>query len=544
MKRPCRRKLILLLFTMAFVTVGGLFLWHRSTFDSRNRIVISKETTYLDGPLTKDGYVDYLEAANSQLSEGVTSENNAAVFLWRAIGPDYTAVGGSPSEDELARRLGAEIASEKGHLVSLETFAKQEVRRLSPEASTSVDVPREKLEDGLLHLLRWAESLVIYRPWSADEFPRMRDWLEQNAVPLELVVEASHCERFFPPVIQRTNAGEYPNLHTVHFAEVDVIRQILRLMVARAMLRLHQQQDDVAWIDLFTCHRLARLLSQGPWSDYAFSAYASERIICHAYLIWLQHTTFTSGQIMQRLDDLELLPPMMPAAHFLKFERWLWLDSAISVSRKTLHERRDSWLRDLPDTLTGKSIDWNQVLRTLNYWMDQFSDAASESDLLEFDAKWTKVVKSLEHRLDAMNSGNATEIVAAELLAAVAYSDRLPYICLKREINLSMTKLAFALVAFKAQEGNFPETLNKLVPQYIAKLPGDPFAHTQPLRYRRRDTGFRLYSIGFNQRDEEGRSIGDEPAGDDISLEFPPKFEEPGQPNLDRDIEDVLRAQE
>jgi len=51
------------------------------------RVTISKETTFLTEPLTKDGYVDYLAALNGINSKGVTPENNAAVLLYRAFGP-------------------------------------------------------------------------------------------------------------------------------------------------------------------------------------------------------------------------------------------------------------------------------------------------------------------------------------------------------------------------------------------------------------------------------------------------------------------------
>src|SRR5882724_7209102 len=54
---------------------------HRGTF------TISKETTYVTGPLDKDGYIDYAAALNERLSKGVTPESNANVLIWKAIGP-------------------------------------------------------------------------------------------------------------------------------------------------------------------------------------------------------------------------------------------------------------------------------------------------------------------------------------------------------------------------------------------------------------------------------------------------------------------------
>ncbi|MDE0737159.1 MAG: hypothetical protein OSB47_15155, partial [Pirellulaceae bacterium] len=53
----------------------------------RAPITLSKATTLVTGPLTRDGYVDYASVINQRLSVGVTAENNANVLLWRAFGP-------------------------------------------------------------------------------------------------------------------------------------------------------------------------------------------------------------------------------------------------------------------------------------------------------------------------------------------------------------------------------------------------------------------------------------------------------------------------
>src|SRR5713226_2829852 len=69
----------------------------------RGRFTISKETTYVTGPLDKDGYIDYAAALNERLGKGVTAENNANVLIWRAIGPRPERPEISP---EYFRKLG------------------------------------------------------------------------------------------------------------------------------------------------------------------------------------------------------------------------------------------------------------------------------------------------------------------------------------------------------------------------------------------------------------------------------------------------------
>src|SRR5687768_1448475 len=55
--------------------------------DPKPRITVGKDTTFVTGPLDKDGYVDYVAALNDLRGKGVTPDTNAAVALWQALGP-------------------------------------------------------------------------------------------------------------------------------------------------------------------------------------------------------------------------------------------------------------------------------------------------------------------------------------------------------------------------------------------------------------------------------------------------------------------------
>jgi hypothetical protein len=64
--------------------------------------------------------------------------------------------------------------------------------------------------------------------------------------------------------------------------------------------------------------------------------------------------------------------------------------------------------------------------------------------------------------------------------------------------------LACALERYRLSRSEYPETLDALVPQWIERLPHDLIGR-QPLKYRRIDGDqFLLYSIGWNEKDDEG----------------------------------------
>ena len=68
--------LVLLVALLAFAAWPG-----SSTF------TVSPQTTYVTGPLDKDGYVDYVTALNERLGKGIAPEKNANILICQALGP-------------------------------------------------------------------------------------------------------------------------------------------------------------------------------------------------------------------------------------------------------------------------------------------------------------------------------------------------------------------------------------------------------------------------------------------------------------------------
>jgi hypothetical protein len=66
-------------------------------------------------------------------------------------------------------------------------------------------------------------------------------------------------------------------------------------------------------------------------------------------------------------------------------------------------------------------------------------------------------------------------------------------------------QIACALERYRLAHGEYPETLDALLPGFIQQLPRD-IINGAPLKYRRTDNGkFLLYSVGWNETDEGGK---------------------------------------
>ena len=72
------------------------------------------------------------------------------------------------------------------------------------------------------------------------------------------------------------------------------------------------------------------------------------------------------------------------------------------------------------------------------------------------------------------------------------------------QASVDLARTALALERYRLAHGEFPESLDALAPQFIAKDPHDVIGG-QPLKYRREaNDQFVLYSVGWNETDDGG----------------------------------------
>jgi hypothetical protein len=75
------------------------------------------------------------------------------------------------------------------------------------------------------------------------------------------------------------------------------------------------------------------------------------------------------------------------------------------------------------------------------------------------------------------------------------------------------SRTAVALERFRRDNGGaIPESLDALVPRYLAQMPQDPLSGS-PMRYRSDEQGYTIYSVGTNNQDDGGELVQDPPRG-------------------------------
>lgn len=490
------------------------------------RFPIGKETTYVAEPLDAKGYIDYAAALNEHWRRGVTPENNANVLFWKALGPHPE---GGTMPDEYFKLLGIKPPPEKGdYFIPMARFAREQLKR---DPGADLKVIKDELSRG------------AQRPWKEPEHPNLAAWIKANEKPLALAIEASKRTHYYSPLTpKRTKEGPAPLLGAP-LPTAQKCREFAHMLTARAMLRIDAGRFDDAWQDLLACHRIGRLVARGATLIELLVGIAIDAIADSADVVFLEPAKLKREQINKCLRDLRELPRMSSVADKMDFgDRLSSLEIVMMIDRygpEVLENLSGNAPAKAPSPwakLIRARVDYEPALRNTNRWYNRIVKSLRvedrptrekqlkqiHADLLELKKKTQESMPGMLELLGAKDSDK----IRGEWIGNILISLMLPAFnrvqsaadrCEQSQNNLY---LAFALAAYRRDHGCYPKQLGALAPKYLDKIPVDLFSG-KPLVYRPSDDGYLLYSVGVNGQDEQGRSYGDQPPGDDLTIRMP-----------------------
>lgn len=510
-------------------------------------VTISKATTYITEPLRQDGYPDYVAALNQRFSQGVTPENNAAVFFWKAVGPSRIDKKYRAKHFQM---LGIPPLPEEGdYFVDLFSYADQQKGGGKPVDAKSKE--EELTEES--KKLSWSLLYVAaVRPWSKQELPLLADWLASIEKPLAVICEAFERPRQYDPFFAcRGDEGLVPAASGVP-SLMPIQRQISWTLLARAMLRLQEGNVDGAWEDLLACHRLARLVGQGTTLVEALMAATIDESACARDRTLLQHAKLSTAQVAKMRADLANLPPMPKYADKIESGERFWYLSRITLAARkgpafleklgVCEPPVGSTVKSLIGPIAGMDIDWDIVLRVGNSWFDRLADSLRKPTRTERREALGKIIDDIRNVKKTVENARAsgaksyTESLLGKPRDVVSERIGEVLVCLFIPVYLNifdaedsatmtfeLTKLAFALAAYRADHNSYPPELADLKPKYIAEVPKDVFNNAE-LHYRRKVPGYLLYSVGIDGKDDGGKNYFNPEKGrnwDDLVVSMP-----------------------
>jgi hypothetical protein len=481
-------------------------------------ITISRKTSFITEPVRKDGYVNYIAALNERACKGVTPENNASALVWTAFGPESIDL---EQRDEYFRLLRIRPLPIHGdYFVGLSSFPRQSKEYVTPGSVRSA----QSVPDAAWDQFEVARN----RPWSRSEFPQLAGWLSANEKPLAIVLEASKRPRRYDPQIPDRNG----TILSIKFPALMAYRDAAWALEVRATLRVGEGKFYDAWEDLLAIHRLARLAGQGPTLVDGLVPVGIDWIARSGDQVLLQREKLTPNQLLRMRGDLEQLPPLPKLAEKVDFaERFVFLDSASTLAREGedgLRKLSASPVPLAPLTIpeaqrTGWShMDWDLVLRLGNSWYDRMAEAFRQPTRADRQRAFRQIDQDLKEQAKSLKDiGELASAMAINPQAAVSVRIEKILICLQLPAVSAASnaedrgatvfesiKVGFALAAYRADHGSYPARLAELIPKYFAVHPKDIFSGGE-LHYRQQGSGYLLFSVGPNGRDDGGKGDDD-----------------------------------
>lgn len=290
-----------------------------------------------------------------------------------------------------------------------------------------------------------------------------------------------------------------------HLAGIKRCSLVLQL---RALAELQSNQSDKACNDVKLMFRLADSVRTEPFIITHLVRIAIIQIALQPVYEGLANHQWSDAQLAELDSELAKLDFLADYEFSIRGER----ASHVKIVAWLGHDR--SHLKDLWGYMGNENQNAPVMALYLapKGWFYQ-NDIA----LAKLDQMWIEVVNDEQQTVsprDALLAGNKLnrasrhprpyDVLTQTLVAALGgYANRVAF----AQNAVNMARIGIALERFRLAQGEFPDLLDPLTPQFMQQVPHDVI-NGQPLHYRQTSDGqFILYSVGWNEVDDGGRVI-------------------------------------
>ncbi|PQO44988.1 hypothetical protein [Blastopirellula marina] len=494
---------------------GGAFLFAGmtgwSSFGPARAVVVSRETTYLEEPLTPDGRVDYLGYILEQRREGVTPENNAAIPIiletWQ----------GDKSNDQIGR-LQQELGIEVGVL------AAQMPARYGPELDSQISTwafkkwPVDTVENHRASFNSYAYvSDASNYAWQREAVPPLADWIDQQAPHYEHLEEIDQRDKFYWPAGSWLLPPGERKFAIDNDAE-NSISAALETIFMRSNMRLGEQDAAGAWRDLQLGWRLTSMYAPVP-SQAEIETYRRFQ----TRLMLQTHRLLSSGvcepELLDEIAHFFAQYPLAPGVEVAcdQYARFRALNS-VAYHHKDLITSIERQLPPETVRLLRLPFDKNASLWRVNETYDELQPILKIEDPAQFDAAAITWNDAALERYRSWSSPRALVAAALSQSARGVYLADLTYsgwasrwltvkpLDFRYRQLFRLMQVAVALEQYRAKEGEYPDSLERLDGVIDKQLTQDMYLSGQSLVYEKRPPGFLLYSRYLRGYDDSGSS--------------------------------------
>lgn len=292
---------------------------------------------------------------------------------------------------------------------------------------------------------------------------------------------------------------DYQQLFDIPIPRFVTIRSTVQMLAKRAQCHMLVGDPDKALQEVTLMNDMRRLLDARPMTLVsAMINVAVAGLYADTVADGLRLQVWRESDLVVLQQQLEKVSLLRPVSDSIDSER-----VGVSQLFETLKPQK---LADIFGGVTSKFLilmprGWmyqNMVFG--GRWMDQFEDAIESNRNYILPQKFEMVLREFEAEVKHKTPYKILAMVGIPNFSRAFQTTG------KNQTMANLTYLACALERYRMAKGQYPDALDRLVPQFTQKIPLD-IIKGQPLRYRCADgMQFTLYSVGWNDTDDGGNS--------------------------------------
>ncbi|MDR1925977.1 MAG: type II secretion system protein GspG [Planctomycetaceae bacterium] len=531
-----RRLLFVLVFFLVFCVVSFYFCFVPS------RLVISPETTFVTEYLTPEGLPDYLAAYlkmnNAQLQK---PEDNGYRLVLEAFGPysfDWFGMMKKIAWEDLPTSQYGEWYQDKWiplcEVMSIDPTQKPKKYTSIEEFYYVVDGESEQDKQAKHDKSQKLEELKS-KLWRAEGYPEFAELLDKSAEALDLFSFAAKKPvwAYYRPhaysLKQNLKIGMNPMV--LEHSDLSTLRMVCDDLAIRISRRLGENDAAGALDDVLTILRIARHCKNRYTNAEHRVAFYMETVGMKSLQMILTYGNLKSDQIHQLIKEFDSLPKHEDSFEkFVQFEKLVYLEAILIQPRKFSFLKGNMAYSDIADNCRKQSmyqsytkilqelpVDFNYAAKRGLFRWRSLESAAKERDIRK---RWKFVEKYCDEALVMCNQMYDLQVISltplirirSQVFADIVFNKYcyayyfLSYTTWEKKI-VTMHNLFYvssALELYQHDNGNYPDSLDAIVPKYLGEIPIDPFSIDNKFTYKKTDTGYILYSFGTDKKDDGG----------------------------------------
>jgi hypothetical protein len=363
----------------------------------------------------------------------------------------------------------------------------------------------------------------MHGPWTAERAPATAKWLEASGPRLDRVVEASRRPRLYLPLI-RENEGD--TVVAVLLPHLNEMRQLVNALKARAMLALGNEDMEGFRRDVTAVLRLSRLTSGGPTLVERLVAIGCEVVALDAIESAAAGGWLSAADVEKLLAEIRGPAAMASSPIYEAFElgertfilEFLQIAAVHGVGEASKifdaigggrGAKGNGNAAALPPVDSGNK-DWDAAMRKANAWYDRYVEAGRQPTYPERSRASERIMADAQALREKMQGWRGVFApIEDRMLVVVLPSVSRAYLSEARmHTERVLAETTLALTLFRGKVGEYPASLNELVPAYFKTVPVDALTG-KPLVYRVEGRGYELRSLGANGQQDDGPKADD-----------------------------------